>query len=187
MESTEKFLQQPWGDSDSMVLRAVGTVKNRVKDPFLRAGDSGIEMQGAMDDVKKEVNESRNAMSEIIIKESMIELLEGIETYSHIVVIYWAHRVPESSRRLTHVHPMGRKENPLTGIFSTCSPARPNPLLMTVVRLHEKEGNVLHVSGLDAIDESPVIDIKPYVKDFYPQKEVRVPEWMRRICEETND
>ena len=92
--------------------------------------------------------------------------------------------MPEKSRLLTQVHPMGRKENPRVGIFATCSPARPNPVLMTVVRLHGRKENVLQVSGLDAVDESPVIDIKPYVKEFYPQQEIRVPEWMERICRE---
>jgi tRNA (Thr-GGU) A37 N-methylase len=82
---------------------------------------------------------------------------------------------------------MGRKEYPLVGIFCTCSPARPNPVLMTVVRLHKKEGNILKVSGLDAIDGSPVIDIKPYVEDFYPRKDVRISGWMQRICEQMRD
>ena len=76
---------------------------------------------------------------------------------------------------------MGNPEYPLVGLFSTCSPARPNPILTTVVRLIEKEGNVLHVTGLDAIDKSPVLDIKPHVREFYPAGEVRIPEWMERI------
>lgn len=169
-----------------MVLRAVGIVKNRVKEPILRAGEKDIEMQGEMDDVKKKINAVYNAMSEIIIEKSCINLLDGIDDYSHLVVLYWAHKVPESSRLLTNVHPMGKKENPLMGVFSTCSPARPNPLLMTVVRLHKKDKNVLHVSGLDAIDGSPVLDIKPYVMEFYPREDIRIPEWMRRIQDEMN-
>ncbi|MBN2418424.1 MAG: tRNA (N6-threonylcarbamoyladenosine(37)-N6)-methyltransferase TrmO [Deltaproteobacteria bacterium] len=167
-----------------MILRVVGIICNNIKEPFLKAGDDGIKMQGSMDEIKKRVNESTNAVSEIIIGKQYIKLLDGIEEYSHLMVLYWGHRVPEASRLLTRVHPMGRKENPLRGIFSTCSPARPNPILMTVVRLHKREENILKVSGLDAIDRTPVIDIKPYVMDFYPRKEVRIPGWMRKIIDE---
>lgn len=170
-----------------MMLRAVGTIKNMVKKPFLIAGDRDIEMQGAIDDIRDEIRESHHAMSEIVIKKAMTQLLDGIEHYSHLVVLYWAHKVPESSRILTRVHPMGRKENPLVGIFCTCSPARPNPVLMSVVRLRGKKKNILHVSGLDAVDGSPVIDIKPYVKEFYPQMEVRIPDWMQKLCKEMKD
>ncbi|HPE52295.1 MAG TPA: TrmO family methyltransferase, partial [Methanothrix soehngenii] len=63
---------------------------------------------------------------------------------------------------------------------------RPNPVLMTVVHLKGRKGNVLEVLGLDAVDGSPVIDIKPYVKDFFPQEDVHIPEWMQRLQEEVN-
>lgn len=187
MESPEKLSHQSGDISASMVLRTVGTIRNKVKDPFLSAGDFDIEMQGEINDIREDIRESRHKISEIIINETMIQLLDGIEKYSHLLVLYWAHRVPESSRRLTRVHPMGRKENPLMGIFATCSPARPNPVLMCIVRLYEKKENILHVSGLDAVDKSPVIDIKPYIKEFYPQANVRIPEWMQKLCDEMND
>jgi tRNA (Thr-GGU) A37 N-methylase len=75
---------------------------------------------------------------------------------------------------------------PEVGIYATCSPARPNPVLMTVVSLHGRRGNVLEVSGMDAVDGSPVIDIKPYVADFYP-RDVRIPGWMQRINREVEE
>jgi tRNA-Thr(GGU) m(6)t(6)A37 methyltransferase TsaA len=114
----------------------------------------------------------------------MQDILHGIEEYSHLVVLYWAHLVPESSRLLSRVHPMGREEYPLVGIFSTLSPARPNPILASVVRLHERNENFITVSGLDAVDGSPVIDIKPFVEEFYTRMDVRIPGWMRKICDE---
>jgi tRNA (Thr-GGU) A37 N-methylase len=76
---------------------------------------------------------------------------------------------------------MGRKDLPEVGIFSTCSPARPNPVLTTVVRLVRRRDNVLEVTGLDAINGSPVIDIKPYVSEFYPREDIRIPAWMEQI------
>ena len=185
MEHVEKLQYRSEEMPSSMILRVVGIVCNNIKEPFLKAGDSDIEMQGSMDEVKKRVNASTNIMSEIIMGKPYYALLDGIEDYSHLVVLYWGHRVPESSRLLAKVHPMGRKEKPIKGIYSTCSPARPNPILMTVVKLHKREENILQVSGLDAIDRTPVIDIKPYVTEFYPRKEVRIPEWMQKIIDET--
>ncbi len=184
MGCTCKLSDQPDEMSDSMILRAVGVVRNKIQEPFHKAGETGIEMQGEMDDVTERVNASYKTVSEIIIKEEYAPLLDGIDEYSHITVLYWAHKVPESSRQLKHVHPMGRKENPLMGILSTCSPARPNPVLMTVVKLDKREGNVLYVQGLDAVDQSSVIDIKPYVMEFFPRKDVSIAGWMRKIQDE---
>jgi tRNA-Thr(GGU) m(6)t(6)A37 methyltransferase TsaA len=167
-----------------MIVHAVGTVKNDVKKPFLVAGDDGIQLQGDVDAVRRRVRRSDDNISEIIIKEDLIDILQGIDDYSHLVVLYWAHKVPESSRALTRVHPMGRADFPLVGIFCTCSPARPNPILTTVVRLRGREENVLTVSGLDAVDGSPVLDIKPFVGDFYARGDVRIPGWMQRIVGE---
>ncbi|MCD1295421.1 tRNA (N6-threonylcarbamoyladenosine(37)-N6)-methyltransferase TrmO [Methanocella sp. CWC-04] len=171
----------------NIVLRPVGFVKNSVKEPILVADDDGISMQGQTDTSQENIRKTHENISEIIINEDLADILYGIEKYSHLVVLYWAHKVPEKSRSLTRVHPMGRKEFPLTGIFSTCSPARPNPVLMTVVRLLSRKGNVLEVAGLDAVDGSPVIDIKPYVKESYPLEDVLTPDWMQRIQKEVRE
>ena len=167
-----------------MILRQVGIIKNEIKEPILLAGDEGLKMQEELDSALTHVHEVREGISKIIIDEDLVDVLDGIVDYSHLLVLYWAHKVPEKSRSLTKVHPMGSDEYPLKGIFSTCSPARPNPVLLTVVQLIERKDNVLEVSGLDAIDGSPVIDIKPYVSDVYPQKEVSIPKWMNQILRE---
>jgi tRNA-Thr(GGU) m(6)t(6)A37 methyltransferase TsaA len=170
-----------------MIIKAVGFIRNNINKPFLAAGDSGIEIQGEFDDIRAKIRKSSQETSEIIINRELVGILDGIEQYSHLLVFYWAHKVPEKSRLLTKVHPMGRKEAPLAGIFCTCSPARPNPVLMTVVKLSEVNGNVLKVTGLDAVDGSPVIDIKPYFRESYPQEEVFIPEWMRKLQQEAHD
>jgi tRNA-Thr(GGU) m(6)t(6)A37 methyltransferase TsaA len=167
-------------------LRSVGVVRNSTHKPFLTADDSGIKMQGKIDAIREDIHKSYGIVSEIVVDADVASTLCGIDEYSHLIILYWAHKVPDESRLLTQVHPMGRSETPLMGIFSTCSPARPNPVLMCVVRLRGRDENVLRVTGLDAIDGSPVIDIKPYVKEFYPQKNVRVPEWMHRLCREVD-
>jgi tRNA-Thr(GGU) m(6)t(6)A37 methyltransferase TsaA len=173
--------------SDTITLRPVGVVHNTINKPFLVAGDEGITMRGEFNATRTHIRESKDEISEIVINEDFVGILDGIDEYSHVIVLYWAHEVPEQSRSLTKVHPMGRKENPLVGIYATCSPARPNPVLMTVVRLCTRRGNVLEVTGLDAVNGSPVIDIKPYVPNHFPRDEVRIPEWMHRIHEEFGD
>ncbi|KQC10410.1 MAG: tRNA-Thr(GGU) m(6)t(6)A37 methyltransferase TsaA [Methanolinea sp. SDB] len=167
-----------------ITLRPVGIVRNTIKEPFLVAGADGLSMRGELHDNMKRVHSSQAESSEIVIRNDLAGILDGIEEYSHIIVLYWAHKVQESRRTLTKVHPMGRKDYPIQGIFSTCSPARPNPVLMTVARLKERKGNVLTVTGLDAVDGSPVIDIKPYVGRFYPDEDIRIPDWMQQIQRE---
>ncbi|HDR72834.1 MAG TPA: tRNA (N6-threonylcarbamoyladenosine(37)-N6)-methyltransferase TrmO [Methanoculleus sp.] len=170
-----------------IVLRPVGVIRNAIAEPFLVAGEEGLAMRGELATTMTQVRTSREELSRIIIDEEWGDVLDGIEEYSHITVLYWAHRVPDQGRRLSRVHPMGRKDYPLVGIYSTCSPARPNPVLMTVVSLRRRCGNVVEVAGIDAVDGSPVIDIKPYVADFYPREEVRIPAWMQRIQQETRE
>lgn len=178
MNRTESSLYELPG---TIILHPVGTIHNTVTEPHLVAGKDGLTMQVRHDIMVDRIRKTDAETSEIVIHEGLEDLLEGTEEYSHLVILYWAHAVPEERRSLTRVHPMGRKDFPEVGIFGTCSPARPNPVLMTVVRLLRREENVLTVTGLDAIDGSPVIDIKPYVSEFYPREGIRVPGWMEQI------
>ena len=184
MNTGENMPQDHTSMDNTMMLRPVGIVRNKIKKPLLVAGEEGISAQRETETARADIHKMRKGISEIVINEELIDILDGIEKYSHLVVLYWAHKVPEQGRALTRVHPMGRKRFPLVGIFSTCSPARPNPVLVTVVRLIRKKGNVLEVTGLDAVDGSPVVDIKPYVNTFYPQERVLTPEWMQQIQKE---
>lgn len=174
-------------DAPGMILQPVGVIHNAVREPFLVAGMDGISMREGADASRDHVRNTRETISEIVIDEARIELLDGIEGYSHITVIYWGHRVPKEGRSINRVHPMGRIDIPRTGIFSTCSPARPNPVLATVVRLHARHENTLEVAGLDAVDGSPLIDIKPYVPAQYPREDVRVPAWMDGLMKEIGE
>ena len=76
------------------------------------------------------------------------------------------------------VHPRGQQELPLVGRFATRSPTRPNPIGKTTVKLLERRGNILKVTGLDAIDGTPVIDIKPYIPGYDSVLDTRVPPWV---------
>jgi tRNA (adenine37-N6)-methyltransferase len=164
-----------------IVLKPVGVIKSEIKEPVLRADGEGITLNEKLKHVKAEQIKIRTMTSVIVVNPFLEELLDDIEGYSHLMVLYWAHKVPAESRRLTKVHPMGLKEIPPKGIFATCSPARPNPVLVTVVRLLERDENILKIQGLEAIDGSPVIDIKPFVQGYHGAENPKTPEWMEKI------
>jgi len=87
----------------------------------------------------------------------------------------------KGDRALRKVNPMGRKDIPEQGIFATRSPARPNPVLVSVVKLLERKENVLLVQGLDALNGSPVLDIKPIVREHEGIESPRFPDWIKEI------
>lgn len=167
-------------DLTEMRLRPVGVVRNQISEPSLVADSGDLEWRAMVKKVKKE----QGAISELVIDSRLNGILDGIEGFSHLLVLYWAHRVPTEGRSLIKAHPIGRKNFPLVGILGTCSPARPNPICATVVRLLERKANVLKVEGLDAIDGSPIIDIKPYNPSYYAVSDVKVADWMEQIHRE---
>lgn len=179
--SEDRRRQQPRAE---MTLRAVGWVRSAVKEPILRADGRSLELREGLDNARRKARSIRDTVSEIEVNPEMADLLHGIEEFSHLLVLYWAHLVPEEGRSLLKVHPIGRKEFPLTGVFATCSPARPNPVLVNAVRLLERRENVLLVSGLEAVDGTPLVDIKPYVPMYFRVEDARLSEWMNRIIRE---
>jgi len=167
-----------------MRLTPVGYVRSSLSQPELKARKDGIELKKGDEDVKAWTKKISTLVSELVIDDRFDGILEGIEEFSHILVLYWPHLIPDESRSILQVHPMGRKDVPLKGVFSTCSPARPNPVLVTAVRLLSRDGNVLKVQALEAVDGSPIIDIKPYMTQYYRPEEVEMAGWMCRLLEE---
>jgi tRNA (adenine37-N6)-methyltransferase len=102
----------------------------------------------------------KSLVSRIVLKRVLVKALDGIEEFSHIFILYWMHKISKAERRL--VHGEGRTETPLIGVFACRGPIRPNPIGLTLVELLKREENVLWVKGLDALDNTPVLDIKPY-------------------------
>lgn len=119
-------------------------------------------------------------VAEIEIDTPWLEALDGIEGFSHIWVVWWLHRA-ESPPASLRVHPEGRNELPLVGLFATRSPRRPCPLAITAVRLLGRQGHLLRVEGLDALVGTPVLDIKPYLRrgDLIP--DAAMPDWLERL------
>jgi tRNA-Thr(GGU) m(6)t(6)A37 methyltransferase TsaA len=167
-----------------MSLKSVGWVRSAVKEPMLRADGRSLELREALEVARRRARSIRETVSEIEVYPGMADLLSGIEDFSHLLVLYWAHLVPEEGRSLLKVHPIGRREFPLTGVFATCSPARPNPVLVNAVRLLERRENVLRVSGLEAVDGTPLVDIKPYVPMYFRVEDARLSDWMNQIIRE---
>jgi tRNA (adenine37-N6)-methyltransferase len=112
--------------------------------------------------------------------------LLGIEQFSHIEVYYWFHENDTPERRQTlQVHPRHNPANPLTGVFATRSPMRPNLLGHTVCRLIAVQELRLVLEDLDAHDGSPVIDIKGHFPPDIPADQLRVPAWLKRADDES--
>ncbi len=139
-----------------MTLKAIGIVRNEIKQPSMLDG--------------------KDVVSEIIVDSSLTEALDNLDDFSHIIVLYWMHR--SRGQAPGKVRPMGKGELPLVGLFATRSPNRPNPIGKAMVRLLQRQGNILRVEGLDAIDGSPVIDIKPYIPGYDSVDNAKVPQWI---------
>jgi tRNA-Thr(GGU) m(6)t(6)A37 methyltransferase TsaA len=127
------------------------------------------------------MGEWNDVISEIVINEDMSEYLDGLEEFSHILVIFWMHKSPVKGSPPSKVHPMGRADLPLVGLLATRAPYRPNSLGVSTVKLLERRGNILIVKGLDALDGTPVIDIKPYMPPIDDPTEIRMPDWVKKL------
>jgi tRNA-Thr(GGU) m(6)t(6)A37 methyltransferase TsaA len=112
------------------------------------------------------------------------ESLAGLEAFSHLEVIYHFHRVSPEKIETTARHPRGRSDWPLVGIFAQRGKNRPNRLGISRCRLIEVAGPSVTVEGLDAIDGTPVLDIKPYMSEFGPRGPIRQPQWSYELMQD---
>jgi tRNA-Thr(GGU) m(6)t(6)A37 methyltransferase TsaA len=122
----------------------------------------------------------KTGISRIVIHSELAEALEGVDGFSHLFVLFWLHKIPDEQRKTLKVHPRGRRNLPLLGVFATRSMLRPNPVGLTLVELVKVEGNVLTVRGLDALDGTPVLDIKPF-DNWDTAKDAKVPRWWTKL------
>ena len=135
--------------------------------------------------VGKEVRD-KTLISKIVLREDLIESLEGIQEFSHIFVLFWLHKIEDKTKGIKKVHPRGRQDMSLLGIFATRTPYRPNPIGLTRVKLLDVDGNTVTVQGLDAFDGTPVLDIKPF-DHWDTTKDVRVPDWWLKMEKEKKE
>jgi len=131
----------------------------------------------------------RDFEAEIEILDEYAEGLEDIDGFSHLLVLFYLHKVTEKQRKLLKAKPrrlvkygLNLEELPSVGVFCLDSPHRPNPIGLSVVKLLWRKGRIIRVEGLDAFNETPVLDVKPYS----PRRKVekfKVPKWYENTIE----
>lgn len=141
-----------------IVLHPVGIIKNKVNNFKSKGWDK--------------VN------SEIILKKKFLPAMEEVEKYSHLVVIFWGHKVKHIQLKR---HPQNREDLPLVGVFATRSIFRPNPIGVSIVKLLKINKNRIKVKGLDALNNTPILDIKPYLSKLDLAEKLRVPYWIKLL------
>ena len=105
------------------------------------------------------------------------EALAGLDAFSHVEVVYVFDRVDPDAVERGARHPRGNTDWPRVGIFAQRAKDRPNRIGVSVCRLLGVDGRELHVRGLDAVDRTPVLDVKPVMREFLPRGEIRQPDW----------
>ncbi len=128
--------------------------------------------------------DSREVEGRIEIFPMYVAALDGLEGFSHLFILSHLDRQREGAEGLLRVKPSrhhgrhsGAEDIPEVGVFATDSPARPNPIGLTLVKLVRREGNVLVLRGIDLYDGTPVLDLKPYRAD-YEAKRHTTPAWV---------
>jgi len=145
-----------------ITLKAIGKVRNSI--------------------CKKKREGWESVISEVIVDPRYEEGLEGIEDYSHLLILFWLSRTLSRDRgRAMKIHPRSRLDLPLVGVFLTRTQYRPNPIGLTLVQLLKKKKNILEVRGLDAMNGTPVLDIKPISPRTEFPRRIRVPTWYYRL------
>lgn len=142
-------------------LRPIGVVRNDIAEPR----PDGWEQ----------------VRSDIILREDLMPMLDGIEGYSHLIIIFAFDRVPETERRV-RVRPRGDPAIPEQGVLATRSQLRPNPIGVSVVRQLRRRRNIVWVQGLDAVNGTPVLDIKPYFPNYDAVPDAGIPEWAAKLA-----
>jgi tRNA (adenine37-N6)-methyltransferase len=115
------------------------------------------------------------------------ESLLGLSDFSHLEVIYFMHAIPGDAITTSARHPRDNPQWPRVGIFAQRGAKRPNRIGVSRCRIVGVEGTTVRVRGLDAIDGTPVLDIKPYMREFGPIGDVRQPQWASEVMQRYYD
>ncbi|MBN1286463.1 MAG: tRNA (N6-threonylcarbamoyladenosine(37)-N6)-methyltransferase TrmO [Anaerolineae bacterium] len=129
----------------------------------------------------------REVVAEIHVAEALAAGLRGVAENSHLDIIFYLHKSKFEPDADLIRHPMGRADLPLCGVFATRSNYRPCPVGVTTVELLKVDGNVLTVRGLDALDGTPVLDIKPYMPRADLAASARLPAWVEKVRAERGE
>jgi tRNA-Thr(GGU) m(6)t(6)A37 methyltransferase TsaA len=121
--------------------------------------------------------------SRILLQPEYAGALSGLENFSHAMIITYLHQAKYEKEKHLQRRPRGLEDMPKVGIFSQRAKDRPNPIGVTAVRIISVGGTYLEVQGLDAINDTPVLDIKPYYPRYDKIDMPKVPEWVNRLME----
>lgn len=118
-------------------------------------------IRSAVKEIKDAPRQGREPGLEVDVEidSAYLDALVGVEQHPFLKIVCWLHH---ADRKLLKVHPRGDRRNPLRGVFATRSAGRPNPLAVYTVEVLEAAGSTLRVRGVDAVDGTPVIDIRPH-------------------------
>ncbi len=133
---------------------------------------------------RKEISDDfwGGVVSEIVLNEKFTEdSFKGIEEFSNLEIIFYFHLVNPSKIKTGASHPRNNTDWPAAGIFAQRGKNRPNRIGLSVVELIKVVHKTLFVKGLDAIEGTPVLDIKPVIKEFLPQGHIRQPRWASEL------
>ncbi len=145
-----------------IIYKAIGEVRSPFKKP------EGTPIQPTSSGAEK---------GKIVLEKKYKEGLKDLDGFSHLIILYHCHKAGEPSLQ---VKPF--MEDKKHGIFSIRAPSRPNPIGLSVVRLEKIEDNILHISEIDMLDKTPVLDIKPYVPQFDAREDVKI-GWLEENIE----
>ncbi len=143
--------------------------------------DPGIAMS-AIGTVHNGIAKPRQACwetveSRIELRPDLAEAVRGLDGFSHLIVLTWLHLAAAEPRDVLSLHPGGDPRLPRIGVLALRIAGRPNPIGCSVVELLRVDGSMLYVCGLDAIDATPVLDVKPYLPPYDSVPDARLPEW----------
>ncbi len=110
--------------------------------------------------------------------------LQGLEDFSHVEIVFYMDQVDLSKIELVARHPRGNTSWPKVGIFAQRAKNRPNQIGLTLCSIMKIEGKKLYLKGLDAIDGTPILDIKPVMQEFLPREKVRQPAWSQELMKD---
>src|SRR6266850_3926292 len=148
----------PGGSMHDITLKVIGTVRNGRRSPADQ-GWGGV-------------------VSTLEIAPEFAAGLEGLEAFSHVIVLFYMHLDPDAEPATLVRRPRGRADMPALGVFAQRGRMRPNPLGVTACEIVRVEPGRVVVRGLDAVEGTPVLDLKPYFPVLDRREDARVPEWV---------
>ncbi len=144
--------------TEKIELAPIGEVRNKARRP-MTAGWGGVQ-------------------SEIILYEEVLDCIQGLDGFSHLIILFWMHEVDDHGRQTKRISlSLSNSRRIKLGGLATRTQARPNPIGMSVVRLVSQKDGILKVDGLDAIDGTPVLDVKPYLPPYDAFQNATMPGW----------